>query len=59
MAYIYYPSSLPRFLLLLSTVHSRRSSVVEVSSAAGAAVVFPGLPIRLPRVDLRPGGAAL
>jgi hypothetical protein len=57
MAYLY-PSSPPSALLLLSTLHSRRGTVNEVSSTVGAVVVFPGLPLR-PPVDLRPGGATL
>jgi hypothetical protein len=40
-----YTSSLPRFLLLLATLHSRRGIVDEVSSVAGAVVVFPELPL--------------
>ena len=52
------PSSLS-VLLLPSTLHSRRGAVDEVSFAAGALLVFPGLPLRSPRVDLRPGGAAV
>jgi hypothetical protein len=39
--------------------NSRRGAVDEVSFTAGALLLFPGLPLRSPRVDLRPGGAAV
>jgi hypothetical protein len=48
LTYLYHPSSLPRFLLLLATLHSRRGTVDEVSFITGAVVVFPELPLRPP-----------